>query len=214
MRDVIIATENVGKYREIVSLLDNTFDRYHSLKDFTDEVTVNEDQPHYVSNALKKARKVGDRFGMAALSDDSGLEVSALQGRPGLYSSRYGKDDEDRIARLLNELKDVPPEKRQAVFKSYVVLYLPETDRWYVFYGELRGFIGLEKHGTGGFGYDPVFYEPVLGKYLAELSVTDKNTLSHRGRALLSMKTFLNVDFYRSTSILAHHRPTARNTSK
>ena len=108
MRDVIIATENAGKYREIVSLLGDTFERYYSLKDFSEKINVDEDQPHYVSNALKKARKAGDRFGITTLSDDSGLEVQALDGRPGLYSSRYGKDDEDRITKLLYELIEVP----------------------------------------------------------------------------------------------------------
>lgn len=203
MRDVIIATENTGKYKEIVSLLGSTFERYYSLNDFSEKITVDEDQPHYVSNALKKARKAGDRFGMTTLSDDSGLEVQALDGRPGLYSSRYGKDDEDRVARLLHELKDVPPERRQAVFRSYVVLYIPRSDRCYVFYGELRGSIGFERHGTGGFGYDPVFFEPGHSKYLAELNVTDKNALSHRGRALQSMKRFLNVEFYRNAAMTA-----------
>lgn len=203
MRDVIIATENAGKYREIVSLLGNTFERYYSLKDFNEKINVDEDQPHYVSNAMKKARKAGDRFGITTLSDDSGLEVRALNGRPGLYSSRYGKDDEDRITKLLNELKDVPAGRRQAVFRSYVVLYIPRGDRCYVFYGELRGSIGFERHGTGGFGYDPIFFEPVHGKYLAELNVTDKNALSHRGRALLSMKKFLNVEFFRSINTTA-----------
>ena len=100
MKDVIIATENTGKLEEIRSLLGNTFERYCSLKDFREKVFVDEDQPSYVANALKKARKVGDRFGIATLSDDSGLEVEALQGRPGVYSSRYGKDDDDRLTKL------------------------------------------------------------------------------------------------------------------
>ena len=91
MRDVIVATENKGKLGEIRSLLGNTFDRYYCLKDFPETVVIDEDSPLYVENAMKKARKVGDLFGFFTLADDSGLEVEALQGRPGVYSSRYGK---------------------------------------------------------------------------------------------------------------------------
>jgi XTP/dITP diphosphohydrolase len=202
MKDVIIATENAGKLDEIKSLLGNTFERYYCLKDLPDKVIVDEDQPSYVANALKKARKVGDRYSIATLSDDSGLEVEALQGRPGVYSSRYGKNDDERLTRLLGELTGVPFEQRRAVFKSYVVLYMPEQERCYVFYGELKGYIGFERHGTGGFGYDPVFYEPQLKKYIAELSMEEKNVLSHRGKAVLALKNFLNVDFFRKPRVL------------
>jgi XTP/dITP diphosphohydrolase len=202
MKDVIIATENAGKLEEITSLLGNTFEQYFCLKDFSEKVVVDEDQPSYVANALKKARKVGDRFSIATLSDDSGLEVEALQGRPGVYSSRYGKDDNGRLTRLLGELTDVPFKQRRAVFKSYVVLYMPEQERCYVFYGDLKGYIGFERHGTGGFGYDPVFYIPQLKKYIAELSITEKNALSHRGKAILAMKNFLNVEFFRTPRVL------------
>ena len=202
MKNVIVATENAGKLEEINSLLGNTFERYYSLKDFPEKVVVDEDQPHYVTNALKKARKVGDRLGMTTLSDDSGLEVEALQGRPGVYSSRYGKDDNDRITKLLGELQGVPYEQRRAVFKSYVVLYMPDQERCYVFYGDLKGYIGFERHGTGGFGYDPVFYVPQLKKHMAELSITEKNALSHRGKAILAMKNFLNEDFFRKPRVL------------
>lgn len=202
MKNIIIATENIGKLEEIKSLLGNTFEQYFCLKDFPEKVLINEDQPSYVANALKKARKVGDRFGITTLSDDSGLEVEALQGRPGVYSSRYAKNDNDRLTRLLGELQGISFEQRKAVFKSYVVLYMPEQERCYVFYGDLKGFIGFERHGTGGFGYDPVFYEPHLKKYIAELSIAEKNALSHRGKAVLALKHFLNVDFFRKPRVL------------
>jgi XTP/dITP diphosphohydrolase len=172
------------------------------LKDFPEKVVIDEDRPRYVANALKKARKVGDRFGITTLADDSGLEVEALQGRPGVYSSRYGKNDDERLTRLLGELQGVPFEQRRAIFKSYVVLYMPVQERCYVFYGDLKGYIGLERHGTSGFGYDPVFYEPQLKRYIAELSTTEKNALSHRGKAVLALKNLLNVDFFRKPRIL------------
>jgi len=191
MKDVVIATTNRGKFEEIRRLIAAQFDTIHSLLDFDDTVVVDEDSPRYAENAMKKARKVGEHFGMPALADDSGLEVAALGGRPGIHSSRYGRDDRDRIGRLLGELEGVPWEERKATFKAYVVLYLPQKDRCYVFYGELKGYIGLEEHGSGGFGYDPVFYSPDLGKYLAELSTEEKNTLSHRGRAIAALKRFI-----------------------
>ena len=87
----------------------------------------------------------------------------------------------------------MPWEQRKAKFKAYVALYLPLKDRCYVFYGELAGFIGFERHGSGGFGYDPVFYSPELGKYLAEVSTEEKNRFSHRGRAIALLKTFVET---------------------
>lgn len=193
MKDIIIATTNAGKFREIRSLIAGGFERFYSLLDLPDQVTVDENSPFYAENAMKKARKIGEHFGMAALADDSGLEVKALGGRPGVHSSRYGKDDAHRISRLLGELEDIPWEERNAVFKAYVALHIPQKDRCYVFYGELKGYIGFEEHGTNGFGYDPVFYSPELDRYLAELSTEEKNTLSHRGRAIAALKRFIGA---------------------
>lgn len=191
MRRLIIATENMGKFREIKALLGHNFDNYYSLNDFQDKVPVEEDSEVYSENALKKARKIGDRFGMHTLADDSGLEVKALGGRPGVRSARYGKNDDERIIKLLSELEGVPWDQRVAVFKAYLAFYMPERERCYVFYGELRGIIGVEKHGQNGFGFDPVFYVTDLGKYLAEISMEEKNRLSHRGRAIQALINFL-----------------------
>ncbi len=202
MKDVIVATENQGKLEEIRALLGDTFEKFHSLKDFAEKVPVEEDSPLYVGNAMKKARKIGDRFGLPTLADDSGLEVEALQGRPGVYSSRYGRNDEERISRLLIELNDIPWDDRRAAFKAYIALYLPGRDRCYVFYGRLGGYIGFEKHGTGGFGYDPLFYVPSLRRYLAELNLEEKNLISHRSQAVIALRDFLNSAFYRKPSLL------------
>lgn len=190
MRSIIIATENMGKFREITTLLENEFDVFYSLRDFEEKIPIDEDSELYLENSMKKARKTGDRFGMHAIADDSGLEVKALGGRPGVRSSRYGKNDDERIARLLSELDGVPWEEREAVFKAYLAFYMPERERCYVFYGELRGIIGLEKHGQSGFGFDPIFYVPELDKYLAELPMEEKNRLSHRGKAIKAFKDF------------------------
>lgn len=203
MREVIIATENIGKFHEIKALLGSEFDTFYSLRDFSEKVAVSEDSLFYIENAMKKARKIGDRFGLHAIADDSGLEVDALDGRPGVHSSRYGHDDADRIAKLLAELEGVPWEKRQAVFKAYIALYMPDKERCYIFYGDIHGKIGFELHGDGGFGFDPVFYIPAIGKYAAELGMENKNRLSHRGKAVLALKSFLNMDFFRNSKVLS-----------
>lgn len=191
MRSVIIATENVGKFKEIRALLKHNFDEFYSLQDFEEKIPVDEDSELYIENAMKKARKIGDRFGMHTLADDSGLEVKALGWRPGVRSSRYGKNDDERITKLLSELEGVPWDQREAVFKAYLAFYMPERERCYVFYGELRGVIGAEKHGQNGFGFDPVFYVPELNKYLAEIPMEEKNSLSHRGKAIQAFINFI-----------------------
>jgi len=196
-RKVIIATENLGKFIEIKELLLGDFDEFYSLRDFKEKVEIVEDSAIYIENALKKARKVGNRFGYNTISDDSGLEVDALSGRPGVLSSRYGKNDNERIERLLTELKDVPWEKRSARFVAYVIFYMPEKGTFYVFFGDLKGYIGFEKRGDKGFGFDPVFYLPEYGKCLAEIGLTEKNRISHRGKAILALKSFLNADFFK-----------------
>ena len=203
MKNAIIATANPGKFQEIRGILADEFDRLYSLKDLNEKVDVDEDSLLYQENALKKARKVGARFCITTIADDSGLEVEALGGRPGVHSARYGKDDNDRIDKLLAELEGVPWEKRRAIFKAYVALYMPEKERGYVFYGHLKGFIGFERRGVKGFGYDPVFYVPWLNRYVAELTMDEKNRLSHRGRALQALRNFLNTDFFRGPRALS-----------
>ncbi len=190
---IIVATANKGKFEEIRKCLAGTFDTFLSLADFDEKIEVAEDQQTYYGNAWKKARKVGNRFGIATLADDSGLEVEALQGRPGIESARYGASDRERVDRLLRELAGVPPEGRTALFRAYLVYYLPDVGQAFMFYGGLRGYIGLERRGEGGIGYDPVFMLPDSGKALAELSREEKNSISHRGQALARFKKFLSA---------------------
>jgi XTP/dITP diphosphohydrolase len=191
MHDLIIATTNQGKFREIREVLAGQFACFYSLADLSEVYAVVEDQPSYAENAWKKARKIGNRFGIDTLADDSGLEVDALGGRPGIYSSRYGKTDEERIDKLLAELDGVEEQDRGAVFKAYLAFYMPAEGRGYFFYGSLRGRIGRERKGKGGFGFDPVFFIPELGRCMAELTVEEKNRVSHRGRALAGFSNFL-----------------------
>lgn len=192
MKSLIIATANKGKFEEIKRVLTSEFDELYSLNDFNEKIEVSEDRPTYLENAWKKARKIGDRYGKPALADDSGLEVEALGGRPGIHSSRYGASDPDRIKRLLEELRGVPFDRRRAMFKAYLVYYVPDDERVYFFYGSLRGYIAVERRGGEGFGFDPVFVLPDRGKSLAELSMDEKNRISHRGRALECFRKFLS----------------------
>ena len=191
MHDLIIATTNQGKFRDIKEVLAGGFASFYSLPDLGSFDAVVEDQPTYAENAWKKARKVGNRFGIDTLADDSGLEVDVLGGRPGIFSSRYGKTDYERIDKLLAELEGVDQKKRGAIFKAYLAFYMPAEGRGYFFYGSLRGRIGLERRGEGGFGFDPVFFIPELGKTMAELAIEEKNRISHRGRALAAFSNFL-----------------------
>ncbi|HEY3275626.1 MAG TPA: RdgB/HAM1 family non-canonical purine NTP pyrophosphatase [Syntrophorhabdaceae bacterium] len=203
MKSLIIATGNRGKYLEIAHFLAGEFDRFYSLNDFDEKVAIEEDSLLYTENVIKKARKIGDRFAMETLADDSGLEVDALGGRPGVLSARYGNTDEERVDRLLSEMEGVEWGKRGAVFKAYLAYYLPEREVSYIFYGALNGIITLEKQGDRGFGYDPLFYVPQFDKTMAELSVEEKNAVSHRGQALLSFRNFLNLKFYKD-SVISH----------
>lgn len=197
LRSVVIATRNVGKFMEIRDGLIDLFDEIYSLSDFDFHDDTKESESSYLENVMKKARRVGERTGIVSLADDSGLEVDYLKGRPGVISSRYGKDDDERIGRLLSELEGVPWSKRTAKFRAYIALYLPGMERYYIFYGELKGYIGFEKKTGYGFGFDPVFYVPSLKKYLSELTTKEKNEVSHRGKALRSLRKFLeNFDFY------------------
>jgi XTP/dITP diphosphohydrolase len=196
VRSILVATGNRGKFEEIKAFLAGDFDRFASLADFETPVDVVEDMPTYFENSLKKARKVGNLCGMNTLADDSGLEVEALDGRPGLHTARYASSDAERIDRLLRELDGVPRERRGAAFKAYLAYYEPVEGLSFIFYGVLRGYIGFERKGQTGFGFDPVFMLPELGKSLAEIGTEEKNRISHRGRALQAFKRFLQAQAF------------------
>jgi len=164
-----------------------------SLYDYPEVPGIEEDGATFLENALKKARVVSEYTGETVLADDSGLEVDALEGRPGVRSARYaGPDatDEANNERLLSELEGVPQEKRTAAFRCVLVLYYRDGTYRY-FDGRLEGVIGSEPRGSEGFGYDPVFIVPAHGLTVAELGLGIKNTISHRARALTKLKNSL-----------------------
>jgi XTP/dITP diphosphohydrolase len=191
--ELFLATRNEGKIREIRELLKGCQTRLTSLRDYPDSPEVIEDGQSYRDNALKKARFFARWTEKLTLADDSGLEVDYLRGKPGVLSARYaanGADERENNRKLLRELGGVVPEKRWAVFRCVMALVAPwgEED---VVEGECRGRIGLEERGSQGFGYDPLFVIPRYGKTVAELSMAEKNRLSHRGKALRKVRKIL-----------------------
>ncbi len=193
MKELLVATGNKGKFHEMELLLKGTGTRLFSLKDFPGVPTVNEDGADFAENAIKKAKSAAEWAGKPTIADDSGLVVDALDGRPGVLSARFGGEratDAENNAKLLREMKDVPNEQRTASFRCVIAFCIPDG-YCCTFDGELRGILLNVPRGTGGFGYDPLFMVPEYGKTLAELSMGIKNRISHRGKALAGLMTYL-----------------------
>lgn len=187
-----LATGNSHKLEEFSRALGEQIvppSRYGLVMDVEETGTTFED------NALIKARWLAQKSGVPSLADDSGLEVDALDGAPGVYSARFGGaglDDRGRRLLLLEKLKDVPPAKRTARFVCVLALCEP-GGREHTFRGECEGSILFEERGQGGFGYDPVFLFPPAGLSFAEMSARAKDEVSHRGRAIQKLREFLKA---------------------
>lgn len=184
---LVLATRNKDKIREIKSLLGELPVTIMTCEDFLEFPDIEETGETLEENAILKARGIAEFTGMAALADDSGLEVEALGGAPGVYSSRYagpGCTYDDNNRKLLIELEGVPKEKRAARFRTVIAIAWDENKVETV-EGTVDGFIGEQKTGRDGFGYDPVFFYPPTGKTFAEMTLDEKNKVSHRGRALI-----------------------------
>ncbi|MFZ5917667.1 MAG: XTP/dITP diphosphatase [Chloroflexota bacterium] len=185
-RKLLVATNNPGKVREYAELLNDlpvvlTYPAQEGLS-----LEVEETGDTFAENATLKAQAFAHTSGLLTLADDSGLEVDALNGAPGVFSARYagqGASDEDRYRLLLRHLAHVPARQRTARFRCVVALAVPEG-RVYTAEGCCEGVIGFEPRGCHGFGYDPVFYLPERGQTMAELSSEVKNRISHRARAV------------------------------
>lgn len=193
MKRIIVATYNPGKVQEIRQVLADLPFELLSLRDASIDIKIEEDQDSFEGNARKKALEVAKYTGQPALADDSGLEVMALNGEPGVYSARFAghnATDEENNAKLLKMMEDVPYEKRQAVFRCVVVLAYPDG-RMLQATGSCYGRIGFHPSGSGGFGYDPLFIVDGLGKTFAELTPQEKNGISHRGIALRKLKQLI-----------------------
>ncbi len=188
---LVLASKNPHKLLEMQTILGQLGLEVVLERDVGVDVDVEETGTTFEENALLKARAVMEASGMAAIADDSGLMVDALNGAPGVYSARYGGLDSDsaRTALLLHNLEGVPEERRTARFVSAIACVLPDG-RVVTARGVCEGRILFETRGSNGFGYDPVFYVPQLGKTFAEAGGSEKNAVSHRGNAL---KEFLHA---------------------
>jgi XTP/dITP diphosphohydrolase len=191
MMSIVVASHNKGKVHELNHLL-----HLESVKLLTlDEVDlakleVDEVSNTYEGNAFLKAKTIGDKSRHWTIADDSGIEVEALGGKPGIHSARYIKgSDKDRCVHLLKELEG--KENRNAKFVSVIVLYNPEKNEHHTFRGEVKGIITTEMMGEDGFGYDPIFVPAGYHKTMAEIGTTEKNKISHRAVAAIALREWL-----------------------
>jgi len=187
--ELVFASNNKHKIREISDLLDDNF-KILGLSDVNITEDIPEDAETLAENALFKAKYVHDRTGMNVFADDTGLEVDALGGAPGVYSARYsgeGRSFDDNITKLLGEMEGA--ENRFARFRTVIALILDGSE--YLFEGTVEGEITKERRGNGGFGYDPVFLAEGYDLTFAEIPLSEKNKISHRARAMRKLLEFL-----------------------
>jgi XTP/dITP diphosphohydrolase len=185
MKKLLIATSNKGKFKEYTQLLAGLPFELVSLRDANINAEIEENYNNYRENALHKAITCARLSGLMTLADDSGIEVDALEGEPGVRSARYAGDDVSdamRLAFLLEKIKDVPWEKRTCRFVCLIAVAI-SPEKTEIFRGQCDGYVTFEPRGENGFGYDPVFYFPELDKTMAELETGVKNKISHRAIA-------------------------------
>ena len=190
---IVLASHNLNKAQEIQMLLGNQF---HVIPQQAFDIPpIEETGSTFEENALLKAKAVYDIIGLPVIGDDSGLEVVALNNQPGVYSSRFAGDnasDDDNIDKLLRKMHNIPTEKRTARFRCVVAFLGTSSDDQPVFFeGEWAGYIAKERRGKNGFGYDPVFVDLQSNLTAAELESDQKNKISHRGKAMQSLKSYL-----------------------
>lgn len=194
--NIVLATRNKKKAEEMSRILAGTraTSQILTLDDFPECQDVKEDGDTFEANAVKKAVYISKCTNATAIADDSGLEVDALGGAPGVFSARYAgesADDEANMRKLLNEMKGVPYEKRSARFVCCIAMvYKGEVK---TFWGYVKGRIGTEPRGRKGFGYDPVFYPEGCDRTFAEMSNAEKNVISHRGKAIRELQKYVSL---------------------
>ena len=193
---IVVATNNEDKLNEIKMLLNNLKLNILSRNDFVDFPEIEETGDSLKANALLKARGTFQATGLPSIADDTGLEVSELNGAPGVYSSRYAGTSasyEDNVRKLLNEMENVPIERRGAQFRCAIAFVDGEHE--FTIEDVCKGIIIHSPQGKDGFGYDPIFFVPEYGKSFAEMSPELKNNISHRGKALTKIKPYLSEYF-------------------
>lgn len=185
MKQVVIATKNRGKVKDFEAIFAPLNYEVVTMLDVAPDMEIDETGTTFEENAVLKAETLSKALGKLVIADDSGLEVDALDGEPGVYSARYAgdHDDEANIQKVLEKLQGVPEEKRTARFVCAIAISGPDVETKTVF-GTCEGMILNEKRGTNGFGYDPIFYVPELERTMAELTAEEKGAISHRGNAI------------------------------
>lgn len=189
MRTIVVATNNFGKVKEFKELFQE--DCLLTLKDIQYDKEIEEKGNTFYDNALSKARQVSKDTGHIVLADDSGLEVAALGGEPGVHSARYAKDHDDQANNALLLKKLNGKTQRDARFVCALCLYFP-NDSYFMAEGYCTGVITTEARGTNGFGYDPYFLVPEFNQTMAQMPLSVKNKISHRAKALQTLKEKLN----------------------
>lgn len=191
-RKILIATRNKGKVREIKKILNGLPVQLLNLDDLKIDTEVAETGSTFEENAALKAIKYAEMAGILTIAEDSGLEVDAFGGAPGVRSARYcAGEDKDRNKLVLKKLKGIPLEERTARFRCVVAIYEPKNKILETCQGKMEGIITETPRGENGFGYDPIFYLPKFKKTNAELSMGEKNKISHRGKAFRRAKKIL-----------------------
>jgi len=196
MREILIGTHNRHKTAEISRLLSGLEIKIRELTEFPEIGPVEENGKSLLENSRKKANTYGTTTGIPCLADDTGLEVEALRGAPGVYSARYASEGcsyKNNCDKLLKEMKGLT--NRRAVFKTVVTFFDPVSGTEENVEGVVKGDITESEVGTNGFGYDPVFYVPEFKKTYAELTIEEKNRISHRGKAVQKMREVLENKF-------------------
>ncbi len=190
---IIFATKNAGKMREIRSILGDSFEVL-SMTDAGLDPEIIEDGTTFAENALIKCRAIGRQEDAVVLADDSGLCIDAFDGGPGVYSARFLGEETDyeyKNGYILEKMKEVPEEKRGAYYACVIAALFPDGTECTT-EARMEGRIAWEPAGDGGFGYDPIIFLPAFGKTVAEISLKDKNKISHRGLALQKMKEVID----------------------
>ncbi len=192
MRELLVATSNHGKLLEIMGFIGDMPFELMTL-DGMNLGSVSEPGKTFEGNAIIKAMTYGKRSGKLTLAEDTGLEVDAFDGRPGVLTARYAEGDKARNQKLLEELADIPDEQRTARFRTVAALFDPVSDEIWLAEGECHGRILREYRGDKSFGFGPLFFVDELQHTLSEVELDVRNTVSHRGRALQGIRTILST---------------------
>lgn len=195
--DILIASNNKDKIREIRSIFQLPGVNLRTLDEFPEAPEVIEDGNSLYENALKKASVLAEFTGLPTISDDTALEVDALNGRPGIFSARYAGEKatyKDNIKKMIKDLSAVPEKDRKARFRTVAVFY--HSNLVISEEGIVEGIMLTECHGKSGFGYDPIFFVPKKGKTYAEMSDDEKNSISHRSKAFRKLQQNIKINFF------------------